>query len=75
LFEEINNHCKGKLAVKKADQFWVDNRTGKQVMKQTTVGWELDVEWKDGSTSWLPLKEIKETNIVDVAQYAVDNQN
>jgi hypothetical protein len=29
---------------------------------------------KDGSTSWLPLKELKETNIVDVAQYAVDNQ-
>jgi hypothetical protein len=43
-------------------------------MNQTTAGWELQVEWKDGSTSWLPLKELKETKIVDVAQYAVDNQ-
>jgi hypothetical protein len=43
-------------------------------MKQTTAGWELEVEWKDGSTSWLPLKELKETNIVNVAQYAVDSQ-
>jgi DNA-directed RNA polymerase subunit L len=29
---------------------------------------------KDGSTSWIPLKELKETNPVEVALYAVDNQ-
>jgi hypothetical protein len=57
LFKEIINHQKGKLAVEKADQFRLDKRTaGKQVMKQTTAGWELEVEWKDVSTSWLPLK-------------------
>jgi hypothetical protein len=35
--------------------------------------WDLEVEWKDCSTSWKPLKQIKETNTVDVAQYAFDN--
>ena len=39
-----------------------------------TAGWDLEIEWKDGSTSWLPLKEVKETNTVEVAQYAIDNQ-
>jgi hypothetical protein len=67
LFKEIINHRKGKMAVDKADQFRIDKRTGKQVMKQTTAGWELEVEWKDGSTSWLPLKELKETNIVNTS--------
>jgi hypothetical protein len=33
-----------------------------------------EIEWKDGTTSWLPLKEVKETNSVEVANYAVDNQ-
>jgi hypothetical protein len=60
--------------VEKSDQFHLDKRTGKQIMKQTTDGWELEVEWRESSTSWLPLKELKEINIVDVAQYAVDNQ-
>lgn len=32
------------------------------------------MEWVDGLTSWLPLKEIKETNAVDTAQYAIHNR-
>jgi len=32
------------------------------------------VEWKDGTTSWLPLKEIKETNPIEVASYAISNR-
>jgi hypothetical protein len=31
------------------------------------------VEWRDGSTSWLPLKQLKETNPVEVAEYAKAN--
>jgi hypothetical protein len=34
---------------------------------------ELEIEWKGGSTLWLPLKEVKEASTTDVAQYAVDN--
>jgi hypothetical protein len=43
-------------------------------MKCTTAVLDLEVEWRDASTSWIPLKELKETNIVEVAKYAVDNQ-
>ena len=31
------------------------------------------MEWRDGSTSWLPLKEIKETKGVELARYGKDN--
>lgn len=41
--------------------------------KCTAAGWDLEVEWKDGSTSWLPLRELKETNTVEVAEYAERN--
>jgi hypothetical protein len=43
-------------------------------MKKSTAGWDFEIEWKDGSTSWLPLKELKETNAVEVAQYAKGNR-
>ena len=60
LFKEIVGHRKNKRAIDKADQFRMTN--GKSTKKQTTAGWYLEVEWADGSTSWLPLKELKETN-------------
>ena len=74
LFKEIVNHRKKKLAVDKSDQFRIDHHTGRQTKKKSTAGWDLEVEWKDGSTCWLLLKELKETNAVEVASYAVDNQ-
>ena len=73
LFREIIGHRKGKSALDKADQYRIGS-DGRRTMKNTTTGWDFEVEWKDGSTSWLPLKEMKETNPVDVAQYARDNR-
>jgi hypothetical protein len=68
------NHRKKKLAVEKSDQYRIDKQSGKSEKKKTTAGWDLEVEWKDGSTSWLPLKDLKETNAVEVALYADENQ-
>ena len=32
------------------------------------------VEWKDGSTQWLDLKDLKDSNPIEVAEYAVANK-
>jgi hypothetical protein len=32
------------------------------------------VSWKDGSTDWIPLKDLKEANPIEVAEYAVANK-
>ena len=42
--------------------------------RRTTKGWQLLLQWKDGSTSWTPLKDLKESNPVEVAEYAVANK-
>ena len=39
----------------------------------TTKGWELYVRWKDQSTSWVRLRDLKESNPVELAEYAVAN--
>ena len=38
---------------------------------QTTRGWEVFVSWKDGSTDWVSLKDIKDSYPVQLAEYAV----
>ena len=40
----------------------------------TTKGWKLLCSWKDGSSSWVPLKDLKESNPIEVAEYAVANK-
>jgi hypothetical protein len=39
----------------------------------TTAGWELEVQWADGSTDWLPLKDLKDFNPIEAAEYAISN--
>ena len=36
----------------------------------TTVGWRLLVSWKDGTSSYVPLREMKDAFPVEVAEYA-----
>jgi len=73
IFKEIVDHRKNpKKAVDKADQYFT--KGNRKYKKKTTVGWDLQVEWKDGTTSWLPLKTLKETNPVQVAEYAKGNR-
>jgi hypothetical protein len=40
----------------------------------TTKGWKLLIEWRDGTTDWLPLKDLRESYPVQVAEYTVANK-
>ena len=42
--------------------------------KGKTKGWRLEVEWKDGSSTWETLSSLKETAPAEVAKYAADHQ-
>jgi phosphoribosylformimino-5-aminoimidazole carboxamide ribonucleotide (ProFAR) isomerase len=37
-------------------------------------GWELLVMWKDQSMSWVKLKDLKVSNPIELAEYAVANR-
>jgi hypothetical protein len=39
--------------------------------RSTTLGWDLCVQWTDGTTTWLPLATVKESNPVEAAEFAV----
>jgi hypothetical protein len=47
---------------------------GTNKLRRTTKGWQLLMEWKDGTSDWLPLLDLKESYLVMVAEYAVNNR-
>ena len=73
LLDKILDHKSDDTAVKKEDGF-TRGPNGSLVPKQTTKGWWLLVRLKDHSTEWYKLKDMKESNPLEVAQYAVDNK-
>jgi hypothetical protein len=43
---------------------------GKTYLKRSTIGWQLCCQWKDGSTSWENLADLKESHPIETAKYA-----
>jgi hypothetical protein len=68
IMEGIIDHKTDGHAVEPADMY-IKHGSKKKVRK-TTKGWNLCVEWKDGTTSWERLADLKERNPVEVAEYA-----
>ena len=46
---------------------YVNNQ--KKLMKSAQV-WDLEVVWHDGNTFWLPLEDLKNLNLMEVAKHA-----
>ena len=70
LFSEIVDHRTDGTEVTQQDAF-VTTRSGTKRRRETTKGWEILVQWKDGSTSWIALKDMKSEYPVQLAEYAV----
>jgi hypothetical protein len=58
LLEEIVDHQRLLTAIKLSDQKNV-RANGKTYLKRSTVVWQLCCQWKDGSTSWENLADLK----------------
>jgi len=70
MMEEITDFKKNDRAVPPEERY-VIGPNGNIHKHRTTKGWYLCVMWKDGSTSWEPLKNMKESFPVQVAEFAV----
>ena len=73
LMKEIVDHRTNKHAVKGPDG-WHTTKTGQKRRKPTTKGWELLCGWKDGTSSWVKLTDLKESFPIELAEYAHNNK-
>ena len=67
--KEIVDWKKDASATSPADMY-VTCSANKHFCK-TTKGWQLCVEWKDGTTSWERLADLKESNPIEVAEFTI----
>jgi hypothetical protein len=69
LLDSITDHRTTSEAVSVDESFMV--KDGMKYPRKTTKGWEMCIQWKDGTTTWERLADLKESNPVEVAEYAV----
>jgi hypothetical protein len=72
LLGEILDHRHDNTAIKPDDKFITHGAN--RSLRRTTQGWYLQIQWRDGTTSWEALRNLKESNPVEVAEYAVANK-
>ena len=70
LLDEIIDHRTNGSHVFQQDAY-ITTSSGTRRRRETSAGWELLAQWKDGSTNWIALKDIKELYPVQVAEYVV----
>ena len=70
MLEEIIDHRVDSTALPIKDSHYF-TKNGLKRKKRTTRGWELCVAWKDGSTDWVKLKDLKESFPIKIAEYAI----
>ena len=58
IMDEILDHRKNENAIAKRDG-WYRTSEGSSKRVITTKGWDIKVQWKDGTLNWIPLKDIK----------------
>ena len=65
---EIIDQRQDVNTIGKGDAFTKTPNRMKRI-KMTTSGWQLCIQWKDGSTNWVVLKDIKKSYPVGLAYY------
>ena len=73
VLQEITDHKKDRRAIHISNGH-KKTRKGSRVPKATTKGWKLLCQWKDGSSDWVELRNLKDSNPIEVAEYAVANR-
>ena len=52
---------------------FIITKSGTKQRKNTTRGWEVCIQYKDGSHAWNKIKYIKDSYPVKMAEYAIEN--
>ena len=73
MLSDIFDHRKSDSAIPMSEGTF-KTHTGATRRKITTLGWEICVLWKDGSTDWVALKDLKQSYPVHIAEYAIRNE-
>ena len=72
VLNEISEHSVYGDALNKNDGF-IQSCGRNLHPKKTTRGWKLEIKQKNGSLKWVPLKDLKASNPVELYEYEIAN--
>ena len=70
LFADIIDHRTNGKQLSKDDAF-ITTSMGTKQRRESTIGWEILIQWKDSSTTWVSMKDVKQAYPVQLSEYAV----
>ena len=73
LLQDIVDHRVNGEEITK-DNAFITSPNGGRRRRQTTLGWEILFQWKDGSTTWESLKDVKESYPIQLAEYSLQRK-
>ena len=68
-FDDIADHHVDSTENMQQDDFNISNN-GDNRLRETTKGWEILIQWKDGSTTWDITKDVKKCYSLQLAKYS-----
>ena len=72
MMDKIEDHRILECAIPTSKGTYLTKQGAKR-RKRTTRGWNLLVRWKDGSSNWISLKDLKVSYPIEVMEYAIKN--
>ena len=58
----------------KVGDYFIHMSNGSKRRRETTKGWEVSIQWKDGGSNWKQVKDIKYSFPLQLEEYTVHNQ-
>jgi hypothetical protein len=74
LYSQVNQEGRSYALLCEIIDHVYDGTGPQDAARHTTKGWKFLVTWKDGTTSYVPLWEMKNTFPVETADYAIGNK-
>lgn len=72
--DEILDHDFDEMIVRVDGNYIKQENNENSQKKWSTKRWKFLVSWKDGTTTWVPLKDLKESHPIQIAEYAIGNK-
>jgi hypothetical protein len=73
LFTDIIGHRKSVIEAMTEEKFKELEESNNPSHARATKGWDICIQWQDGSSSWHPLSEIKNSFPIHLAEYAIQH--
>ena len=69
MMESILDSKRDSSAIDKEDMY-ITTESGQRPIWKTNLGWKLLVQWKTKTYKWIPLKDLKESNPLEVSEFS-----